>query len=92
MTKIAVPLALLTAVGSTSALAQGKKPQTTSEPMGFEQCLATIRGAAADLGVAPINVVETRDLRMVRFNTVDGTVLITCSRADQKMAITFTPK
>jgi hypothetical protein len=59
--------------------------------MSFEKCLATIRQTSSDLGVAPINIVETNVMRMVRFPTSDGSVLITCSRPDQRMVLTKSP-
>jgi hypothetical protein len=38
-------------------------------------------------------VVETNILRIVRFNGSDGgSVLVTCSRPDQKMVITQSPR
>jgi len=43
-------------------------------------------------GVAPINVVETSDVRIVRFLTSDGSVLISCSRPDRKMVVTISLK
>jgi hypothetical protein len=62
--------------------------ESQSRPMGFEQCLELIRNTATQLGVAPKNVVETSTVRIVRFVTSDGSVLVTCSRADQKVTIT----
>ena len=56
--------------------------------MPFDQCLATIRNVASQLGVAPINIVETNDLRIVRFPTSDGSVLVSCSKPDSKMVMT----
>jgi hypothetical protein len=67
------------------------QPQSTSDSMSFEQCLQVIRQTASELGVAPINIVETNILRMVRFCTTDGSVLITCSDPDQKMVLTASP-
>lgn len=56
--------------------------------MSFESCLSKIRSTASQLGVAPINIAETNDLRMARFPTSDGSVLITCSRPDGRMVVT----
>jgi hypothetical protein len=56
--------------------------------MSFETCLATISNIATELGVAPINIVETSIMRVVRFNTADGSVLVTCSAPDRRMVIT----
>ena len=62
--------------------------ETQTRSMSYEQCLATIRQVSSELGVAPINIVETNIMRMVRFPTEDGSVLITCSAPDQKMVVT----
>lgn len=61
-----------------------------SESMRFDACLALIRETSSKLGVAPINIVETNILRMVRFKTNDGSgesLLVTCSKLDQKLII-----
>ena len=60
------------------------------ETMDFETCLARIRSVASSLGVAPINIVETNEVRIVRFPTNDGSgksILVTCSRPDRQMLI-----
>jgi hypothetical protein len=62
--------------------------ESTTRDMSFEDCLRTIRKVASDLGVAPINIVETDILRIVRFLTSDGSVLVTCSKPDNKLIIT----
>lgn len=64
---------------------------STSRAMSFERCIASIQGVSTELGAAPINIVETNIVRIVRFNTVDGSVLVTCSRPDRKMVITRSP-
>lgn len=66
--------------------------QSTSEPMSFEACLQVIQRTATQLGVAPINITETTDIRIVRFPTSDGSVLVTCSRPDRKMVMTVSKK
>ncbi len=87
--------ALLAAVAfalAPGAAAQPKgKVESVSRPLQFEACLELIRRTAQVIGVAPINIVETTAVRMVRFNTSDGSVLITCSRPDQKVVITRSP-
>lgn len=62
--------------------------ETETTPMSFEACLATIRQVSSQLGAVPINIVETDILRVVRFVTSDGSVLVTCSQPDQKMIVT----
>lgn len=64
------------------------EPRSTSVEMSFEDCIRTIQSTASQLGAAPRNIVETTDMRMVRFITNDGSVLVTCSRADRKMVTT----
>lgn len=73
---------------SAGAVAQ----ESTSQSMSFEQCLQVIQRTATQLGVAPVNVVETTDLRIVRFPTTDGSVLVSCSRPDRKMVMTVSKK
>lgn len=65
--------------------------ESQTRDMDFDQCLSVIRQLSSDLGVAPINVVETNILRIVRFNTSDGSVLISCSEPDRKLVITTSP-
>lgn len=60
------------------------------EKRDFQSCLAIIRSTATNLGVAPINIVETKELRVVRFPTDDGSgksILVTCSKPDGLMII-----
>jgi len=73
-------------------LAISAAPKSTSKAMSFEDCLTVVRNTATQLGVAPINVVETRDMRMVRFVTTTGSVLITCSRPDRSMVVTVSER
>jgi len=65
--------------------------RSESKPMDFDDCLRSIRLLAESIGQAPINIVETDILRMVRFASSDGSVLVTCSRPDQKQVITTSP-
>lgn len=66
--------------------------ETVTKSVRFEACLNIISSMASELGTAPVNIVETKDLRMVRFVTSDGSVLVTCSRPDRKMAVTKSPR
>lgn len=73
---------------TSAALADTKVIMEKS--MSFENCLKFIRGTAAKLNTAPTNIVETNDLRIVRFNTNDGSgnsFLLTCSRLDHKLLV-----
>jgi len=67
---------------------QGRSETRT---MDFDACLATIRGMASRFAQAPVNLVETGDLRIVRFIADDGSVLVTCSRLDRKMVVVQSP-
>lgn len=73
---------------SLSALAK----QSSSKSMSFDDCLRVIQNTATQLGVAPTNIVETSEMRMVRFPSSDGSVLVTCSRPDRKMVMTVSKK
>lgn len=78
-------------VGVLCANAPAYAVESTSVSASFDKCLATIRKTSSDLGIAPINIVETNIMRMVRFPTSDGSVLITCSKPDQRMVVTKSP-
>ena len=71
-----------------------EKPQRSevieTERMSFERCTEVIQRMAEQIGLAPINLVETSVLRMVRFPTNDGSgesILVTCSKPDRKLVI-----
>ena len=77
-----------------AARKEKRKPQGTevikTERMSFERCNEVIQQMAEQIGVAPINLVETSVLRMVRFPTNDGSgesILITCSKPDRKLVL-----
>lgn len=55
--------------------------------MSFEACNQWIAQTADQVGSAPVNVVDSRDVRVVRFQAGDGSVLVTCSRKDRKAVI-----
>lgn len=62
--------------------------KSTSRTMSFEDCNRFIALTADQLGQAPINVVDSAAVRIVRFPANDGSVLVTCSRPDGKMILT----
>ena len=77
-----------------AARKEEEKPQRSevikTERMSFERCNEVIQRMAEQLGVGPINLVETSVLRMVRFPTNDGSgesILITCSKPDRKLVV-----
>ena len=85
MKKVVVVIGILFAVGASAQ-------ESSSQAMSFEQCLQVIQRTATQLGVAPVNIVETTAMRMVRVPTSDGSVLVTCSRPDRKMVMTVSKK
>lgn len=78
MRKIITVFACIAAGGA----AQG---ETIKETMGFDQCLETIRLVATKSGVVPVNIVETEGVRVVRMPAPDGSLLVTCNRAQRLM-------
>jgi hypothetical protein len=91
MKHVSQRLCVLAIIGAAPGVEAANEPQSTSQPMSFEDCLQAIRQTASQLGIAPLNVVETNILRMVRFCSEDGSVLVTCSEPDQKMVVTRSP-
>jgi hypothetical protein len=75
------PLAL-----GTPVLAEAEQGRVAT--MGFESCLEIIAEMTDDLGAAPVELARTADLRSVRFDARDGSVTLTCNRADGKLTLT----
>lgn len=66
---------------------------STERSVDFEVCLKFIRDTAQSERQAPTNIVETADMRVVRFRDPSGgSILVTCSRLDQKLTITKSPR
>lgn len=74
-------------IPTASATFQNNDP-AGSQQLSFEGCLELIRRTSQELGVAPLNIVETTDMRVVKYITIDGSVLVTCDRATGKALIT----
>jgi hypothetical protein len=81
MTKLIGIAGIAALCSAASALELG----TNEEVMPFKRCLAVIQKTARDAGTAPVNIVQTRVMRMVRFPIVDGSILITCSGGVMKV-------
>lgn len=61
----------------------------------FEQCQATLEGVISDLAVPRSEVrsiVDTSIMSVTRICVVEGSILISCSRPDEKMVITQSSK
>jgi len=65
--------------------------KTQTVEMGFYDCKNRIIFMKAKFGIAPEIIADTSDVKMVRFPTSDGSVIVTCSRPDEKMAVTQSP-
>ena len=59
--------------------------------MPFSECLAIIAEVAQEMDVAPVSLVDTSDIRSVRFDASDGVVTVTCHRQDSRMLLTRSP-
>ncbi len=81
----------MVAMASIAGPVWAQRVRSESRPMEFEACLQFIRAIATELAVAPTNVVETNILRVVRFPTADGSILVSCSRTDNKLIVTASP-
>ena len=57
----------------------------------FEECLLLIRDVGQSLGIEGTSVVETSDMRLVRFTVSDGSLLVTCSRPDSRIIMVRSP-
>jgi hypothetical protein len=81
MTKLIGIAGSLALCSAASALELG----TNEEVMPFRRCLSVIQKTARDAGTAPVNIAETRAMRMVRFPIVDGSIVITCAGGVMKV-------
>lgn len=79
--------AIVLAAGAVAAV-----PCSAQTATSFQNCLAQIRVVSTKLGVAPVNIVETSRLRMVRYPTRNGSVIVTCSARAPYMAVTASKK
>jgi hypothetical protein len=61
--------------------------ESRSYEMEFEKCLGFLAEAGGIFGRAPINIVETNIVRVVRLPASDGSILLTCSRPDRKLVV-----
>jgi hypothetical protein len=71
------------------AVADSSRITTQVSKMSFEGCLLVIQRTAAEVGVAPVNIIETPRVRIVRFKAKDGSVLVSCGGGE--MALTKSP-
>lgn len=63
--------------------------QSHSQVMDFNNCLSLQRQTAEFLqGQTVLHLVNTSELSLVKYCTVDGVILITCSKPDGKMVTT----
>ena len=63
---------------------------STSRKMDFDKCIQVIDKTAKDTGVPYNVIVNTKILKMIKIITADGSVLLTCSKPDQKLTTTIT--
>jgi hypothetical protein len=75
-------------LAAASMLPAWAQIQPRSEHMPFEDCLKVIQRTGQELRSAPVTVMDSADIRMVRFPTASGSVLVTCSWQDQRLVIT----
>lgn len=83
---------LLFAAASGGVMAEASSQSVRAT---FDECLATQSRVVAQLNVSPsdiVHIVNTSQMTMTRICTVDGSVLISCSKPDEKMVITKSDK
>jgi hypothetical protein len=63
----------------------GSRVDTRTESVPFGECIALVREVSEELGVAPVNILRTQDVWLTRLDAVDGALMITCSRPDNRL-------
>lgn len=74
------------------AVAQPTAVPEQRESMSFVKCLASIRALGAQTGTTPTNIIETENLRVVRFPAADGSMLVTCNGIEGFRVINLSSK
>ena len=67
---------------------------TTTRSMSFAACQQTLRQTIQTMGVLPwdvVRIIDTDGYSVPRVCTSDGSILITCTGPDWKMAVTKSP-
>ena len=70
-------------------------PKSTTSPMSFEHCNATVASTIRSLNRRPQDIryiIRSTIMTTTRICTADGSVLITCSRPDEKMITTVSDR
>ncbi len=55
--------------------------------MPFSECLSIIGEVSKGIGIKPVHLVRTEDLRVVRVAASDGFVTVSCSRPESRMTL-----
>jgi hypothetical protein len=76
---ILVPAALI------ATAARSDQGPARSQPMSYTACLATLQQIVQ--GARFSRLLSTRDVQVVRIETEDGNLLITCDRLEAKMIV-----
>jgi hypothetical protein len=63
----------------------------TLQAASFEDCLATIEGAASNFAQRPILMEDAADRRVAVFKFLDGDLTVACSRPDSTMTLVRRP-
>jgi hypothetical protein len=84
MLKAVTAIAIMLLPGAAWAI------ETQTREISFSGCLAVIAQVSGQYDAPPVNVVETSDLRIVKWFLSDGNVMVACSRPDGKMVVTKT--
>jgi hypothetical protein len=81
----AAALALLGGVGAGPA---DKGAETRQASMSFEDCVSLVDDVSEELGVAPVSILRTSDMWVMRVDAVDGSLLLSCSRPANRLTLT----
>ena len=75
-------------VGHASPKAiEAEQVNTRTVAMPFAECLSILDEVSLGMGIEPVKLVNTDDLRMIRVDAADGFVTVSCSRPDNRMTL-----
>ena len=79
---------VLSVTALTSHAQEGGVIKKESKPMRFETCVQSVYGMTKQI---PHRVIVSTDIfTVVRFQTAEGSLLASCSKPDQKIALVYT--
>lgn len=84
--------ALVMAAMLIGTVQAASKPETVTQKISFEGCLAAAKKLADEVGVELRRIIDTPNVKIFRIPGSDGTISVTCSAKERTMVLSRTQK